>query len=133
MHEMSIARNLIDLVQSHLDTLGDEQVGTQQINAGQIVRLHLRVGALSCVHQDALKFSFEMMTADTSLANAELVFQTLPVRIFCTPCDQEVTLPGIQRFRCPICDTPSADIRQGQELDLDHLEWVDAPADQPTV
>lgn len=39
----------------------------------------------------------------------------------------EVELPGIQRFRCPHCDTPSGDIRQGRELEIESIE-IDVPS-----
>ena len=80
---------------------------------------------MSCVHKNALEFSFELVTQDTILEQAELRIVEMPVVFFCANCEREVELPGIQRFRCPECDTPSAEIRGGQELDIESIEIVE--------
>jgi hydrogenase nickel incorporation protein HypA/HybF len=112
MHEFSIANSLVEIATEHATNAGAEK-----INA-----VTLRIGALSCVHKNALEFSFELITKDTILEGAQLEVIDVPVTIFCAPCDKEVALDGIQCFRCPTCDTPSADIRHGRELDIDSIE-----------
>lgn len=115
MHELSIANNLVEIATEH----------AQQAGAASVRSITLQIGALSCVHEDALQFSFELVTRDTMLAGATLEIERLPVKVFCEPCNQEVELPGIQIFRCPQCNTPSADIRQGKELDIQSIEIVE--------
>lgn len=112
MHELSIAYSIVEIVTEHARDNG----------ADSIKSITLRIGELSCVHHKALEFSFELVTKDTLLEGAELRFIHVPVSIFCKPCNREVELPGIQRFRCPQCDTPSGDIRQGNELDVETIE-----------
>ncbi len=115
MHELSIANSIVEIATEHASNAHAEKVKS----------ITLRIGALSCVHKSALEFSFELVTRDTILEGANLVIIEVPVTVFCSPCDQEVPLPGIQSFRCPICNTPSADIRQGKELDIDSIEIVE--------
>ncbi len=115
MHELSIANSLVELATEH----------ATQAGADRITSITLRIGALSCVHKSALEFSFELVTQGTLLEGARLRIIDVPVTIFCVPCEQEVELPGIQSFRCPLCNTPSADIRQGKELDIDSIEIID--------
>jgi hydrogenase nickel incorporation protein HypA/HybF len=115
MHELSIANSLVEIATEHAT-----EAGAQKVNS-----ITLRIGALSCVHRNALEFSFELVTMDTLLEGATLKIIDVPVRVFCIPCDHEVQLPGIQSFRCPACNTPSADIRQGKELDIDSIEIVE--------
>lgn len=115
MHELSIANRLIEIAIEH----------ASEVDAKKICSIGLRVGALSCVHQDALQFSFEMVARQTIAEGATLHINLLPVRVFCPTCDEEVELPGIQRFRCPRCDTPTADIRQGKELDIESIEVLE--------
>ncbi len=112
MHELSIANRLVEIASELAE---NEGVST-------IASITLRIGALSCVHRKALEFSFELVTKDTPLEGAMLKIIDVPVTIFCAECEREVELPGIQRFRCPVCDTPSSDIRQGQELDIESIE-----------
>ena len=112
MHELSIANSIVEIATEHA-----VEAGATRINS-----ITLRVGALSCVHKSALEFSFELVTKETILEGAILKVIDIPVSIFCDPCGREVMLPGIQSFRCPVCDTPSAAIRQGRELDIDSIE-----------
>ncbi len=119
MHELSIANSLVENAAEH----------AAQAGAARVTAITLRIGALSCVHESALRFSFELVTKDTLLEGADLKIVEVPVAIFCEECQREVTLPGIQRFRCPVCDTPGADIRQGRELDLESIEVVEQHAE----
>ena len=116
MHELSIAMNVVEMA--------SEQV--LQAGGGSVSRVTLRIGRLSCVHQDSLRYSFELAREGTPLAGAELRIIEVPVRVFCPTCQDEFELPGIQRFACPACGTLSADIRQGRELDLESIELSEA-------
>ena len=121
MHELSIANKLVETVLEHAKDAG----------SGRVQRINLRIGALSCVHRDALLFSFDLVAADTDLAGARLHITDLPVTIYCERCDAIQELPGIQSFRCPVCQTPSADIRQGQELDIESIELAELSSEAP--
>lgn len=115
MHELSIANSLVEIATEHVKASG----------AGRVSAINLQIGALSCVHQSALEFSFDLVTKDTILEGASLNIETLPVTVYCDQCEKEVELPGIQKFRCPECQSPSADIRQGKELEVASIEVVD--------
>jgi hydrogenase nickel incorporation protein HypA/HybF len=118
MHELSIASRVVELVV--------EQVCAAE--GGRVAAVTLKIGALSCVHEDALRFTFSLVREGTPLADAELRIVTVPVAIWCAACGREVTLPGIQKFACPECGTPSGDIRAGRELDLESIELIDDAA-----
>ena len=115
MHELSIAHSLVEIASEHAAVAG----------ADKVAAITLRIGALSCVHESALRFSFELVAQDTPLEGAELKIKSVPVSVYCQQCEREVILPGIQRFRCPVCDTPSADVREGRELDLESIEFFE--------
>jgi hydrogenase nickel incorporation protein HypA/HybF len=118
VHELSIASRIVELVGEQVCAAG----------GGRVAAVTLKIGALSCVHEDALRFSFSLVREGTPLADAELRILTVPVVIWCGGCGREVTLPGIQKFACPECGTPSGDIRAGRELDLESIELVDDAA-----
>jgi len=120
MHELSIANSLVEIATEQAQKAGAEKISATT----------LRIGALSCVHQSALVYCFELITKDTILEGSTLNIVNVPVMIYCPDCEQEVELPGIQKFRCPHCDTPSADIRQGKELEIDSIEIVERQATQ---
>ncbi len=89
MHEMSIMRNVVDIVQEHA--------------AGRPVRrLRLEVGLLSGVMPDALRFCFDMVARGTVLEGAVLEIVELPVRACCSACGEEEMLHEI-RWQCSRC------------------------------
>jgi len=118
VHELSIASRLVELV--------TEQV--REAKGGRVAAITLRIGALSCVHEDALRFSFDLVRDGTPAAAAELRIVAVPVMIWCAACGREVPLAGIQKFACPECGMPSGDIRAGRELDLESIEFADDSA-----
>jgi len=121
MHELSIAYNLVELASE----------SAIQAGATRVSAIHLRIGALSGVVRGALEFSYEIATADTMLDHSALFVKELPVRIFCLPCAAEVELPSVQSFRCPQCNTPSGDVRQGREMEIESIE-IEMPDSRTT-
>lgn len=115
MHELSIACNLVEIAAQ-----AAQQAGVKQVNA-----VHLRLGALSGVVQDALRFSYDIATAGTVLEGSQLVIEELPVVVYCAACGSESALPDLQAFRCGQCGAPAAEIRQGRELEIVSLEIAD--------
>lgn len=118
VHELSIATNIVEAVTDHLREAG----------GGEVAAVTLRIGRLSCVHEDALRFSFDLLREGTPLAAAELRVIDVPVAVWCPSCRAEVELPGIQSLACPVCGTKSGDIRRGRELDLESIELVEPVA-----
>jgi len=112
MHELSIASRIVEIAGEHARREG----------GGRVASVTLRIGRLSCVHEDALRSSFDLVTAGTPLAGASLAVIEVPVRIWCALCEAEVELPGIQRFACPACGHLSGDIRAGRELDIESIQ-----------
>jgi hydrogenase nickel incorporation protein HypA/HybF len=112
MHELSIAYSLIETAES----------AARDAGAQRVTLVHLRLGALSGVVEDALRFGFEVAAQDTLLDGARLEIERLPVMIRCPQCKQDVELPSIQRFRCPVCDAPAENVVQGRELELTSIE-----------
>ena len=111
MHELSIATSIVEMVSDHC----------RQAGADAVSIVTLRIGRLSCVHEDALRYSFDLVREGTPLAAAELRIIAVPVRVWCPACAAEMELPGIQRFACPACGTPTGDIRAGREPDLESI------------
>jgi hydrogenase nickel incorporation protein HypA/HybF len=122
MHELSLATSIAEAVMEHVTAAG----------GGKVISVTLRIGRLSAVHEDSLRFSFELVGEGTSLAGAELRVIDVPVRIWCPTCGTDVELPGIQSFACPACGTRSGDIRAGHELDLESIELMVVSADRET-
>ena len=116
MHELSIATRIVEMVREHVAGAG----------GGEVRRVTLRIGRLAGVHEDPLRFSFDLVREGTPLAAAELAVINVPVSIWCPTCAAEVELPGVQSFACPACGTRSGDIRAGLELDLESIELAES-------
>jgi hydrogenase nickel incorporation protein HypA/HybF len=112
VHELGLARGIVELADSSAATAG----------VARVTRVHVTLGRLSGVEAGALLFSFDIAADGTRVAGAHLIITQVPVSIWCAPCAAERELPGITRFRCPVCDTPSADVRRGRELEVTSIE-----------
>jgi hydrogenase nickel incorporation protein HypA/HybF len=113
MHEASIA---IELVQ-----LASEQALLN--NATRVLKVGIRIGELSSVIPEALTFAWNDSTLGTVCENSKLEIERVKAIAIC-PNHGEVTLELQKGLRCPICNTPTPSIVQGEELELDTLELL---------
>ncbi len=91
--------------------------------AERIEAIFVEIGALAGVVPEALEFAFGGAREGTMAADARLEVTYLPAIAYCASCRSEFELDN--RFGiavCPVCDTPSADLRQGREMHVSHLE-----------
>jgi hydrogenase nickel incorporation protein HypA/HybF len=121
MHELSIAQSLIELACEAAEREG----------AARVVKLSVRIGALSGVVKEALVFSFDLAAEDTACGGAVLAIEDVPLTVMCPRCHSPQTLPRIYQFSCPACGTPTPEVLTGRELDLVSIEVAEA-ADAPS-
>ena len=112
MHELSVATSLVEMACEKAHDLGDVRVEA----------LHVRLGPLAGVVKEALLFSFEVAAQGTPIEGARLQIQDMPLTVMCPSCRVERELASPQRRRCPVCDTPTPELRGGRELELSALE-----------
>jgi hydrogenase nickel incorporation protein HypA/HybF len=111
MHEFSI-------MESALDTAIQK---TRAAGATQIHRLTLRVGKLSGVVPEALRFAFDALKARSLAAEAMLVIEEVPVVCWCPNCRSEFEPPEF-KYECPHCHLLGGELRRGREMELAALE-----------
>jgi hydrogenase nickel incorporation protein HypA/HybF len=111
MHEFSI-------MESALETAAQK---TRAAGSTQIHRLKLRVGKLSGVVPEALRFAFDGLKANSLAATADLEIEEVPAVCWCTGCAAEFETPDL-RYDCPRCHQPSGNLRRGLEMELASLE-----------
>jgi hydrogenase nickel incorporation protein HypA/HybF len=111
MHEISIMQSAIALALSQ----------ASQQDAQRIHWIKLQIGELSGVIPEALMFAFEIVTAGTIAAEAELKLETVPVICHCRSCQQDFN-PESWIYVCPGCHQLTTELRQGRELILTALE-----------
>ena len=107
MHEVSICQTIIDSLEEEFD----------EGRLGDIRRVFLHIGVLSCVEPIVLKHVFNMMTKDSLLENAELETELIGVLAFCESCNKEFNVEKYV-FMCPECGKPSSRIIRGKELQI---------------
>lgn len=93
----------------------------QRAGAKHVLAIRLRIGTLSGVVPDALEFAFEAVTAGTPAEGASLTVDSVPARFWCAKCHREFQSVNLVSD-CPVCGTPSSDLRAGRELELASLE-----------
>lgn len=111
MHEISIIQSMLDIAFDQAQSQG----------ANHIHQLRLRVGILSGVVPEALKFAFDACTKDTIAADAKLEIEWVKAICYCPQCHAEFS-PHDWVYICPRCEHLSHEIRQGRELQLVSLE-----------
>lgn len=116
MHELSIAQAIVEGV---CETAERER-------ATKVLRVRLRVGQLSGVVVDSLRFCYEVAVAGTVMEGSQLEIVEVPLTVHCPTCDADRILGSIQLFACPVCGTPTGDIRQGRELEIESIEIEEA-------
>ncbi len=117
MHELSVASALVAQAERAAVAAG----------SGRVVAVRVRLGRLSGLVPDSLSFGFEVAATGTALEGARLEVERVEPVVWCTPCGAAVTLASPTRFRCPVCDTPSAELLAGRDLELTSLEVEDLP------
>lgn len=111
MHEVGIMERTLEIALEHAQNQG----------ASKIHRLKMRVGALSGVVPEALKFAFDVVSEGTLAENAQFEIDYVPVQCYCSDCDQPFQ-PEQWVYECPQCHQLSTDILSGKELELTSLE-----------
>ena len=111
MHELSIALSIIEGIEEEM-----QQNGYQTIEA-----VHLRIGVLAGVDQQALRFAFELASEGTELQGVRLVIESVRLLVSCPVCNATHT-PDPQHILCPRCLTPEQEILEGKELEVRALE-----------
>ena len=115
MHEMGIAKQIIEIATSSIpDDL--ENIPVERIN--------LKIGQMSSVVPDSLRFCFEILSKDTQLAGAKLNIEEIPVVARCMECNIEWTI-NKPVFVCKKCKSGSIEIISGRELDVVSIEVAD--------
>lgn len=107
MHELSITQSLIDAV---VDQIGERKV----------IAVNVRVGPLSGVLPDAMRFCFDVASAGTALDGARLMIEEPRGLARCRNCHDEFALADLILL-CP-CGSADVEVLSGRELMLMSVE-----------
>lgn len=111
MHELSITRNVLDIVIEH----------AKRAKAKRVSAINLVVGDLTGFVDDSIQFYFDMLSPDTLAEGARLVIQRIPAKVRCRACGEEFT-PQDFNWACPKCFAIGGDIICGREFMVESIE-----------
>lgn len=112
MHEMGVAIQIIEIASA---SIPDDMVQCR------VERVNLKVGKLSAIVADSLRFCFEVAIKDTALEGAELVIDEIPVVARCNDCGVKWTIES-PVFVCNQCQGSQIELLSGRELDIESIE-----------
>ncbi len=114
MHELPITKRILDIVLHH--AAGQ--------NVRRIVRVHLRVGALSDLEDHWIQHYFNYLSRGTLAEHAELAITRTPLTVRCRSCTRtlEITRDDLGRANCPDCGDTGCELVAGREYFIENME-----------
>ncbi|UCB44769.1 MAG: hydrogenase maturation nickel metallochaperone HypA [Spirochaetota bacterium] len=109
MHELSIAEELLHLIESRAHQEGIKKV--DQIN--------LRIGELSGVFPDSLEFAFEVLSKGKITEGAYINIEMVTPKFQCINCGN-YTASVVEK--CPTCSSSDMNFSGGDELEIISFE-----------
>ena len=113
MHELSLARSLVELVEEH----------ALERHTHRVKQINLRLGELSAMTR-ALHFCFSAVAQGTACDGAKLSIEEVPLTVYCGNCDEVKRPSGRYSFRCIDCGMPTPKIVSGKEMQLVSIELL---------
>lgn len=115
MHEIGIACAILEAA----------QIETGRRKGATLIRIGVRVGVLSGVDNEALRFAFTAITLGTDLESVGFEIQSCKRRNRCVDCGDEFETP-LYSAPCPRCRSEKVTLAGGDELDLAYVEVEEA-------
>lgn len=107
MHEVSIAQSIADTVRNEMDETDLERVR----------EIHVKIGVLSGIERKLLEHVFSFVIEGTALEKTVLTTELVDVKAICENCQEEFVVKNYC-FICPVCNTPSSNVTEGNELTI---------------
>jgi hydrogenase nickel incorporation protein HypA/HybF len=86
-----------------------------------VLALGVKIGELSGVDSESLRFCFDALVQDTDLAPLTLEIEHLPWRNRCRQCAHDFAVRDY-RTECPQCGSSDTEIASGKELEFAYME-----------
>lgn len=111
MHELSLCQAIVETVSLH--------AGGRPLR-----RVNVRIGYLRQVVPDSLRFSWEVITDATILADCELVVDHVAAVIACRSCGEHTTLDR-PLLLCSVCEGSDVEVVAGEEFQIESIDVVE--------
>ncbi len=111
MHELSLAENIVQLIED----------AARQQSFIQVKTVWLEIGQLACVEHESLRFFFTAVTRDSIAQHAKLEIIEIEGQGTCDHCHLTVLIDSYYAA-CPYCGSYAMHINQGTEMRIKELE-----------
>ncbi len=111
MHELSIAKNIFTAIEAEMIKCG----------AKKLRSLKVRIGELTAVDPEALRFAFDSCTENTPMQGANFIIEEVALTGLCAKCATKFPIINYGNI-CPHCDSASVERLTGTELDIVSME-----------
>ncbi len=111
MHEMALMNEALQVAEASARAAG----------AARITALRLRIGTLSSVVPEAMRFAWDVVRQGTLAEQAQLEIESVPAAARCAICQIEYACPDFPA-ECPRCGRPGGELVRGQELEIAAIE-----------
>lgn len=93
----------------------------QSADARRILKLRLRIGSLSGVVPESMRFAFDVVCRGTMAEGATLEIEAVEAACWCGTCGTEFACADFFN-ECPRCHNFSGELRRGREMDIASVE-----------
>ncbi len=116
MHELSVCQGILETASAAIARLPPPPP--------RVAAVTVRVGRLTSIVAESLRFYFGLMTGDTPLKGASLIVEEVPIRGVCDECGVGFEIDTLC-FTCPHCGSGFVELLSGRELEVVSLETYD--------
>ena len=114
MHESGIALSILEIIEQEV----------LPYKGSKVINVKLRIGKLSGVMPDALRFAFEALSIGGIAEGASLEIEEVPLTIRCNKC-KKVSVSDVPFMICPHCEGVEVEMIGGRELEIKEMEIED--------
>lgn len=111
MHELAVTEEILSLALSY----------AEKNDANKVTRICLKVGEMTQIVDDCIKFYFDAISRETIASGAQIDIEKLPLKAKCSSCDVIYQVENLD-FSCPLCSIVNSDVVSGKELCLESIE-----------
>ncbi|MFB3813393.1 MAG: hydrogenase maturation nickel metallochaperone HypA [Terriglobales bacterium] len=118
MHEMGIALEILNVAMAAIPP---------DMRDAKVEALNIKVGKLSGVVPQSLRFCFDVAVSDTPFAGVRLNIEEVPIEVECRDCGARMIIETAH-FVCRGCQGARLELISGRELLVTSVEVADTPA-----
>ncbi|SFC50332.1 hydrogenase maturation nickel metallochaperone HypA [Clostridium uliginosum] len=111
MHETAVLSEVVNIVVT----------AAKNNEIEKITKVVLRIGEFSCIQEDQLMFSYDIITQNTILEGSNLVIEWVQAMAYCNNCNKTFPISFTHK-ECPTCHKFSEEIVSGYETHVYNIE-----------